>query len=156
MKPFNQKNYDQNDEFARKAVKNLFRIKWNIILEDNPDKYGIDLLGYYKGKYLYIEASKNNTQDWIDNSFYTHKLSPFKDISIFKRRLKYLKATYDNQYYYYCQTNKHGNLFALLRITEEILNSPTKRKTQTPLSEIYLQKDTALSVDTKHFNFYEI
>ena len=156
MKPFNQKNYDQNDEFARKAVKNLFRIKWDIILEDNPDKYDIDLLGYYKGKYLHIEASKNNTQDWIDNSFYTHKLSPFKDISIFKRRLKYLKATHDNQYYYYCQTNKHGNLFALLRITEEILKSPTKRKTQTPLSEIYLQKDTALSVDTKHFNFYEI
>ncbi len=156
MKPFNQTNYIKNDKFARDAVKNLFKTNWNIILEDNPDKYGIDLLGYYKGKYLYIEASRNNTQNWIENKFYTDTLSPFKDITIFERRLKYLKSCYDNQYYYYCQTNKHGNLFALLKITEKILSIPLKPKFQTPLSENYLKKDMALSIETKNFKFYEI
>ena len=47
-KEFDQKNHDVNDIFGRTNAKALFLFKWNIQLEDNPDKFGIDLFGKYK------------------------------------------------------------------------------------------------------------
>lgn len=77
-KKFSKTLHNQNDPKSRKIVKEYFK-KNDILLEDNPDKYGVDLLS--KDRTLQIEIEHRLV--WTDPEF------PFEEVNVPERKEKY-------------------------------------------------------------------
>lgn len=77
-KKFSQSLYRQNDPTSRKVVKEYFE-RNKIPLEDNPNKYGVDLIS--KDGSLQIEVEHRLV--WVDKEF------PYSEINVPERKAKY-------------------------------------------------------------------
>jgi hypothetical protein len=77
-KSFSKKLHRQNDPASRRIVKEYFS-KQGIIIEDNPDKFGVDLLS--KDGTLKIEVEHRLV--WIDDDF------PFAEVNVPERKAKF-------------------------------------------------------------------
>ena len=84
-KPFNQALHDLCDPPARQAVIKYGKMKWNVDFRENPDIYGIDLLGYIRNILCcYIEIE---TRDWRNESL----KCPYPSIHIPARKEKFFQ-----------------------------------------------------------------
>jgi len=79
-KPFSQELHRGNDPKSRKVVKEYFK-KQGIILKDNPNRFGVDLIS--PDGTLQIEVE--HRLPWIDAKF------PFDEINILERKAKFLR-----------------------------------------------------------------
>lgn len=77
-KKFSRVLFRQNDPKSKKVVKEYF-IRKNILLEDNTDKYGVDLLS--KDGSLQIEVEHRLV--WDEEEF------PYSDVNVPERKAKY-------------------------------------------------------------------
>lgn len=77
-KPFDKSLYRKNDPKSRKVVKKYF-LKQNIILEDNPNKFGVDLIS--KDATLQVEVEHRLV--WKSVEF------PYEEINVPERKAKY-------------------------------------------------------------------
>ena len=153
-KEFDQKNHDVNDIFGRTNAKALFLFKWNIQLEDNPDKFGIDLFGKYKNITLKVEACVHSGKDWTSNKNIQDKYS---DFMIWQRRPNHLKPSTEKEKFIICMCNKDGNLFATLNITKEILKLPKqKRRFQPRNHNTKAKPEMVIPVNHNKWKFHEI
>ena len=77
-KKFDQKLFNQNDPKSREVIKNFFK-KHNLILKDNNDKYGIDLVS--ENNSIKIEIERRLV--WDKGEF------PFSEINLPERKAKF-------------------------------------------------------------------
>lgn len=77
-KQFDKSLYRKNDPKSRKVVKKYF-LKQNIILEDNPNKFGVDLIS--KDATLQIEVEHRLVWKSVD--------FPYEEVNVPERKLKY-------------------------------------------------------------------
>lgn len=75
-KQFDKQLFELVDKAARDIVKPLMKELYNLDCQDNPNKYGVDLLGYEDGKLInYIECEMSGV--WKEGPFpYTHVRLP--------------------------------------------------------------------------------
>ena len=81
-KKFSQELHDQFDSIAREKAKQLFK-RYRMTLEDNPDKYGIDLIAYKDGElYGYVEVEVREA--WTGEHFKYDTLNiPYRKRKLF-------------------------------------------------------------------------
>lgn len=80
-KKFSPSLFKKNDPKTRRVVIQFFK-KHRIYLEDNPNKFGVDLLSI--DRTLEIEVEHRNV--WINDEF------PYPDINLPERKLKYFTS----------------------------------------------------------------
>lgn len=78
-KPFSKKLFEQNDAKARKLAKAFFA-KQGIELEDNPDRYGPDLVRKDGKGFIEVEVKKV----WETDDF------PYESVQFLERKAKYV------------------------------------------------------------------
>lgn len=81
-KQFDQAVYDRDDP-AKQLVIELFR-KWNCELRVNADEYGVDLIGYDRGKTVRFGVEVEVKHGWTGPVF------PFETIHYSARKLKFI------------------------------------------------------------------
>lgn len=79
-KPFDQNLLDENDPKSREVVKKYF-LSIGITLIDNPDKYGVDLIGV--GSKLKVEVERRNV--WKTGQF------PYAEVNVPERKAKFFR-----------------------------------------------------------------
>lgn len=123
-KPFNQALHDLCDPPARQAVIAYGKMKWGIDFRENPDIYGIDLLGY-KNEVLccYIEIEM---RDWRD----TGVLYPYETIHIPARKEKFFQKLHTA---YFIVTRNFKSAYWIP--THKILESPKKEVPNNSVKE---------------------
>ena len=77
-KKFDKELFNDNDPKCRKVVKD-YLAKYNIFVNDNPNKYGVDLLSEDESVQLELERRTG----WIKEEF------PFKEVNIPERKAKF-------------------------------------------------------------------
>lgn len=77
-KPFSRALHQKNDPTSRRVVKEFF-LKNKMPLEDNPNKYGVDLIS--ADKTLQIEVEHRLV--WEDSEF------PYDDVNVPERKAKF-------------------------------------------------------------------
>jgi hypothetical protein len=77
-KKFDQKLFNENDPKSRKIIKDFFK-KYNIILVDNEDQYGVDLLSEDKS----VKFELERRLVWNKTEF------PFSDVNLPERKAKF-------------------------------------------------------------------
>jgi hypothetical protein len=81
-KPFDQELFDKNDQPAREVVKHFFAYTWGLILNDNPDKYGPDLVAHRGSVFEgFVEVEVRHS--WKGNRF------PFEKVQFAMRKAKF-------------------------------------------------------------------
>lgn len=53
-KPFDPTLHEKYDEAGRTAVKRFMERRFGVVCKDNPDVYGVDLIGYWRGQPKYF------------------------------------------------------------------------------------------------------
>lgn len=79
-KKFDKQLFEQNDLKSRQVVKKFFLSK-NIVVDDNPNKYGVDLIS--DDEKVQIEIERRPT--WTKEQF------PYSEINIPERKAKFFK-----------------------------------------------------------------
>lgn len=79
-KPFDQGLFEENDPKTREVVKAFFARR-NIMLQDNPDKFGVDLIDELTE--LKVEVERRSV--WKTGEF------PFGEINLPERKAKFFK-----------------------------------------------------------------
>ena len=111
-KPFDKTLHDDYDEFGRSKVKTYFLNKYGIILKDNSDIYGVDLIAYKDDKKIgYVEVEVRAS--WNKDIF------PYNSLNIPIRKEKLLK---NNLKTYLVSVNKLGT-YAFICSDNAILSS---------------------------------
>ena len=80
-KRFDKNLFDQNDPKSRDIVKEYFK-RYNIVLKDNEDQYGVDLISEDGSIKIEVERRLN----WNRCEF------PFSDINLPERKAKFFKT----------------------------------------------------------------
>jgi len=110
-KRFDKQLFDEHDEIGRKAVKRaLGKI---VALEDNPDIYGIDLVGRWKGNNIKVEV--DHKAGWVGSEF------PFDTVVVTGRKEKFMQE--DWTFHAVVNRNCTALLFASMK---DIKQAPTK------------------------------
>lgn len=81
IKKFDQILHDKYDPPARKAVTDWVEKTWGLQCQDNPDKYGIDLIVYRNGEQV----------GFIEVEVRTWNPCPFPTIHVPKRKIEMLE-----------------------------------------------------------------
>jgi len=114
-KKFSQNLHDQYDDAGREVVKNYFQKKLNILAEDNPNLYGVDLILYRDAQpigYAEVEVRSN----WKTNHF------PYDTLNVPLRKKKLL----DNELPTFFFSINHIKTRMFCCKAEEILNCEVK------------------------------
>jgi hypothetical protein len=115
---FSQKAFNENDERAKNKVKEMFKSRFQI--EDNTDRYGIDLIFKREGRIrYYVEVEVKNL--WSGQTF------PWDEINVPARKEKYFNV-YTNSMYIMFNTDL-TSCFVISGKT--ILESPKKEVSNT-------------------------
>ena len=78
-KPFDQDNHDANDPKAREVVKAFWKEAFDITLNDNPDRYGVDLIS--AGGVFKVEVEHRAV--WKADDF------PYAEVNVPERKAKF-------------------------------------------------------------------
>lgn len=136
-KPFNQKLHDENDGPAREVVIQTFLELWGIVLVNNPDKYGVDLLAYRAGAFqggVEIEVKHN----WTGHRF------PFGAVHFPGRKQKFLDFRRPVIFVMVNRELSHLMWFHSKHLIEG--KRVTKRTRLTDFEETFIEVDAGLGV----------
>jgi hypothetical protein len=123
-KRFDKKLHEQNDERAPEIAKKYFSLH-GYELRDNPDKYGVDLLGYRDGEFvMYVEVEIKRV--WTEEDF------PYGSVQFPERKWKFCNL--DKPTAFFMINNKCNR--ALLVTGKDLVASPLKL-----VSNVYMRKD---------------
>lgn len=110
------------DEPARKMGKKVVpKVCENIsVIEDNPDPYGVDLIGYDKDGNIVAYIEVECSQSWVGEKF------PWTNLSFLGRKNKYLTdKKYQGAEFYFVMFNQDFTSFAITS-RNYILKRPLK------------------------------
>lgn len=80
-KKFDKDLFEKNDPTCRQIVKK-FLLKNNIVVDDNPNKYGVDLLSEDESVQIEIE----HRLSWVKDEF------PYSEINVPERKAKFFSS----------------------------------------------------------------
>ena len=101
-KKFSQELFDENDDACRNAAEYIKEDLGIDALEDNPNKYGVDLIGTLDGEFVsYVEVERKH--GWKGETF------PFSTVNLPARKKKYVELILPTQFVIFnhdfsCQT----------------------------------------------------
>lgn len=91
---FNQDSFDKYDELCRTWAKQLFK-RYGVVLQDNNDKYGIDLIAYRNNKIVgYVEVDIKLS--WCDLFTHLYLNVPVRKIKLLTMPLRSVLVTFNN------------------------------------------------------------
>lgn len=123
-KAFSKKLHEQNDEKARQIAKDFFT-KQGFLVQDNPNKYGVDLIAYKDGELkFYIECEIKRV--WKEDKF------PYGSVQFPERKWKFCNL--DRPTAFFMLNNKCNH--AVLVTGQDLVKSPLRA-----VPNIYMQKD---------------
>lgn len=124
---FDKSSYDRSDAVSKestiKVIEKLIKAKYinEVVVKENPDKYGIDLLVYDEDKVIgYIECEQS--YKWGDEDY------PYKTIRLPERKEKYLTPSnlpYGDKQVLFAMINNKGNR-AVLYLGDVAKKAPKK------------------------------
>lgn len=130
-KPFDQTLHDQNDPLSRSAVKQFFANR-GIVFQDNPDKYGIDLI--HRDGDESIEVERRIV--WQTYHF------PYDEINLPQRKAKFFSHTPKS---HYAIVSKNFSRIGII----------TNRKIKTFIQESFLKENKNKFVAEQEY-FYKL
>lgn len=113
-KRFDKELFDKYDQMGRDIVKS-FVGQWGMLAEDNPDRYGVDLLLYAEGK-LVACAEVEVRNSWKTVEF------PYEDLNVPHRKKKLLENEVDT---FFFSINSEGTALFFCK-AEDVLSSEVK------------------------------
>lgn len=129
-KAFDQALFDENDTPARWVLKWAFEDLWGLRLEDNPDIYGPDLMGF-RGQDFCSFVELEVKHNWKGEHF------PFEEIHFLGRKRKFL----NNEEIIFVFLN--SDLSAFIWFTSDAIKSGKLIQKRTKLT----QKEDFISLD---------
>lgn len=113
-KRFDKELFDKYDKMGRDIVKSYVG-QWGMFAEDNPDKYGVDLL-LYSDKGLVACAEVEVRNSWKTVEF------PYEDLNVPHRKKKLLENELDT---FFFSINAEGTALFFCK-AEDVLGSDVK------------------------------
>tara|TARA_B100000029_G_scaffold253000_1_gene249933 strand:+ start:10723 stop:11157 length:435 start_codon:yes stop_codon:yes gene_type:complete len=114
-KKFSQELFDENDDACRNAAEYIKEDLGIDALEDNPNKYGVDLIGTLDGEFVsYVEVERKH--GWKGETF------PFSTVNLPARKKKYVELILPTQFVIF----NHDFSYAAIIHRDDVAESPTK------------------------------
>jgi hypothetical protein len=143
-KPFEQALHDENDIPAREVVKKFYADRFGVVLLDNPDRYGVDLVtADYE---LSVEVERRPV--WESGDF------PFVMVNFLTRKTKFFVNTpyVLSDYAIVSKDYKRVGIIDQIKIIDAILTTKATEKPNRYVND----SEFFYEIPRKHFAWFDL